>query len=233
MLQKAYSWALHLPRRLLCEQDAGAQSQADAPRAQRHCLHSARFTIQQCTRGSDAWRVVLEHAHAALFGDRTCAEGNVEDSCFGAEWCDRSAGVSASAFDTKPSFAKDLMRRNTCYAAVKVASGGANADRFLGLVAISPQQVLHTFCVAHAARGEGVGRALMDHVLERHSDALELTVAAPLNASGSSPASKKLEKRSAKLLSFYQGYGFACVDAECNSGYDGYIHMVRPLTTTR
>ena len=84
--------------------------------------------VERCDPDSAAWRATLAHALVALFGDLTCSPRG------------------------RPQLASDLMRNNTCYAAL-------DADGlFLGLAAVSAGNVIFTFCVADRARGMGGAR---------------------------------------------------------------------------
>ena len=161
-----------------------------------------------CEPGSDGWCALLAHALVAFFGDGTCSKHNTHESCFGAEWCDRNIKAAAPT-----SYVTDLMRKNTCYVALD-----ASTKQFLGVAAISPDGTLHTFCVVSAARGRGVGRKLMDHVLH---DARRLTVAGPTGTS--TPAAAVLGERHDRLVAFYEGCGFRRTGVVV----DGYTHMER------
>ena len=168
--------------------------------------------VAECTPGSDGWCAVLSHALLALFGDRTCAAPNVQRSCFGAEWCDRGLDPQHSS----PRFVLDLLRHNTCYVALD-----ARSRTFLGVIAVSRDATIHTFCVLPTARGKGVGRALLTRAIRQFGrKPLALTVAGP---TGSSPAARVLVQRRDQLLSFYQSYGFRPTGAVDR----GYIAMER------
>lgn len=175
-------------------------------------MTTATPCIVECTPGSEGWCAVLAHALVAFFGDSTCSADNTATSCFGAEWCDRRIRpVNPETFVT------NLMRRNKCYAAID-----CKTKTFLGVVALSADASLHTFCVLSTARGRGVGHALMCHVVRSHGRQypLHLTVAGP-TATGHGSA--VLRKRHDRLVHFYGSYGFRRTTTA-----DGYTHMSRP-----
>ena len=173
-----------------------------------------------CTEGSDGWCAMLAHALVTFFGDKTCSAQNTNESCFSAEWCDRSLRAAAPA-----TFVVDLMQNNTCHVALD-----AKSRQFLGVAAVSPEHTLHTFCVVGAARGRGVGSMLMDHVLAVHGarSPLHLTVAAPLSSTATSPAAATLDERHDRLVAFYETCGFRRTVVA-----DGYPHVERPCAKER
>ena len=81
-----------------------------------------------CDPGSDGWCALLAHALVAFFGDGTCSAENTHESCFGAEWCDRSLKAAVPT-----SFVANLMRSNECHVALD-----ARRKTFLGVAAVSP-----------------------------------------------------------------------------------------------
>lgn len=176
--------------------------------------------IVGCDEGSDGWCAMLAHALVAFFGKETCAVQDASQSCFGAEWCDRSLEPTAPT-----SFVVELMQNNTCHVALD-----AKSRRFLGVAAVSPHHALHTFCVVDGARGRGVGRRLMDHVLAAHGarSPLHLTVAAPVSPTSTSPAATTLQDRHDRLVAFYETCGFRRTGVVT----DGYTHMRRPRAGT-
>lgn len=171
--------------------------------------------VVRCLPGNEGWCAVLAHALVAFFGDYTCSAQNTEASCFGAEWCDRNIRMAAPS-----SYMTDLMQNNRCYAALD-----AETKRFLGIAAVSATHTLHCFCVVDAARGRGVGRLLMDHVLLTHgSSRMDLTVAGHTSTSGH--GADTLRERHDRLVQFYESYGFR----KTGVVVDGYTTMVRPPT---
>jgi GNAT superfamily N-acetyltransferase len=83
--------------------------------------------------------------------------------------------------------------------------------RILGLAAFyRPQNFLHSLYVER--RGEGVGKALLDHVLALASGPLSLKVQAP----------------NRRAQDFYAREGFACVEKGQDSGSDvAWLRLVR------
>ena len=173
---------------------------------------NCKAVVERCDPDSAGWRATLAHALVALFGDRTCSKRNVCGSCFGAEWCDRKGRADAPSW-----FVADLMRRNTCYAAMD------ESGVFLGLAAVSPSNVIFTFCVAERARGMGAGTAILDRIVQVHGGGrhpLELTVAAPTRGG---EGGEELGRRHGRLVALYGSYGFE------RTGHEGggYTQMVR------
>lgn len=119
------------------------------------------------------------------------------------------------------SYATSLMQNNTCYAALD-----KNTGIFQGVIAISPEQTIHSFCVRDSARGKGVGKALMNYVIRLHAsnDNLFLTIAQPVSKSISGYT--VLVKRHNKLYYFYKSFGFD-LDESFKTVQDGYTHMAR------
>lgn len=175
--------------------------------------------IEACVPDSDAWCAVLAHALIAMFGDGTCSADNVEASCFGAEWCDRDIGTASHSYVT------DLMQNNMCYAALNRRS-----KRLMGFISLSNTShtihTIHTFCVLEHARNRGVGRKLMDYVIQRHGHVpLDLTVAAPTS---SGPGATVLSRRHDRLVRLYMSYGFTLEDEANYKRNNCYTYMYRP-----
>lgn len=182
------------------------------------------YDVEKCELGTGrAWRALNAYGMKALFGyprrrGGMCIQHNVETSCFGAEWCEHGKVMTPAR---RQAYVRALVAESrACYVALRCRDG-----RFSGVLVVSPENVVHTFCVPAEARGAGVGRQLLAHAVAAHGNTdMTLTVAAPLE--GRTPcahAHAVLGRRAPRLVAFYGSYGFVYEGHDA----DGYVHMRR------
>lgn len=157
------------------------------------------------TPSAERVRSIEEQGDGALYvGDGQSADCSDDvafgTSCFLCESCN----AGASSAPTKGSFA----RMRSCDLFL-VAATTSHPPKFLGCVAgdwRDGRLLAHSLCVAHSARGHGVGPILLSNVARRERS-YDLNVAKPLGRLTGAQA-RDFEARQAKLQRFYAGLGF-------------------------
>ena len=168
--------------------------------------------VANCATDAGARRAALAHAAIALYRDGSCRRRNVQLSCFAAERCDRSRGADGVGGSHGVA---SMREQDTCYVALTVPD-----DALCGFVAVTSQGLLHSFCVAHQHRAKRIGSRLLARAIADAPHALSLTVALPTGPRGAA-ASDVLRARSARLLRFYESFGFRV----SGPPRDGYLPM--------
>ena len=188
--------------------------------------------------------LVMRDGPRIFFGARTdsapCSARSVCGSCFAAEWCSHLVAGEALPRDTQLFF-RTLLDANECFLATTRAGA---AGSLLGIVAVERARPdgprtgaarrVHSLCVDPDWQGAGVGSVLMGHVLRTFgaASALTLNVARPRRepwsswpSAADSPAEAELRRRAARLVPYYESFGFHVVDGTARHAY---LQMDRP-----
>jgi GNAT superfamily N-acetyltransferase len=161
----------------------------------------------------DQRRGVVKWADAAFYGDRSCTEENMQQACFAIERCTAPRPQFPDGHHVRSLLAA---KHGRYYVAV-------DAGQILGILCVAPQgdsDFLYAFCVAPAHRGTGVGKLLLDHVVQTHGAerTLELTVVHPKPSTPRTPmpAWTALKAQHDRLVVFYRSFGFRVADYKNN-----------------
>jgi GNAT superfamily N-acetyltransferase len=161
----------------------------------------------------DQKRDVVKWADAAFYGDRSCTEENLRRACFAIERCTAP----------RPQFPGGHHVRSLLAAKHGLYYVAVDAGQILGILCVAQQRdsdFLYAFCVAEAHRGSGVGKSLLDHVVQTHgaNRTLELTVVHPKPWTPRTPmtAWTALQAQHDRLVVFYRSFGFRAVDYKNN-----------------
>lgn len=164
---------------------------------------------------------MIEHSsNVAIDGDGTCNRENMEKSCFASENC--SLGTPLRALKLK-----DLLHQEVAYVTV---DDNAQGMQFVGCVSAAPASkasyvdyrgfepgsiILSNLCVSSEYRGRGLGRTLVDRILDKGKPTYLL-----ISKKGLGSSNKEVDQafttRVQRLQNTYSALGFDVVDIQKN-----------------
>jgi GNAT superfamily N-acetyltransferase len=157
-----------------------------------------------------------------LSGDGSCSLPNMDDSCFASESCNRGFNPTMTVNDLLFATHAFVAMEDDVFVGCVSASDSSHLCHKFKNCQNTPGLLLSNLCVNKKYRRSGVGKELIQHIVDRSHPATYLTVAGE-NPNASEDVRKTFRSRVERLFKTYNNLHFDFVDKDDTSYLFRYV----------